>query len=80
MTNDFSCFFLIPHFLGQISMHIPMNALFFHPKKSVVNHEMLRIVHPLYNIGMRKTVRPIEIKLRTNVKFCLKIYSLFEHF
>lgn len=29
MTNDFSCFFLIPHFLGQISMHIPMNALFY---------------------------------------------------
>lgn len=32
MTNDFSCFFLIPHFLGQISMHIPMNALFFYQK------------------------------------------------
>lgn len=32
MTNDFSCFFLIPHFLGQISMHIPMNALFFSQK------------------------------------------------
>lgn len=48
MTNDFSCFFLIPHFLGQISMHIPMNALFFHQKSPVVSHEILQNVHSLY--------------------------------
>ncbi len=48
MTNDFSCFFLIPHFLGQISMHIPMNALFFYQKSPVVSHEILQNVHSLY--------------------------------
>lgn len=56
-----------------------MNTLFFTRKTSVVSYEMRRMFI-LYIIGMRKPVRPIEIKLRTNVKFCLKIYSLFEHF
>ncbi len=69
MTNDFSCFFLIPHFLGQISMHIPMNALFFYQKSPVVSHEILQNVHSFYTC-MRNPKRPIEIKLRTNVKFC----------
>lgn len=73
MTNDFSCFFLIPHFLGQISMHIPMNALFFYQKSPVVSHEILQNVHSLYYTCMRNPKRPIEIKPRTNVKFCIKI-------
>lgn len=67
MTNDFSCFFLIPHFLGQISMHIPMNALFFYQKSPVVSHEILQNVHSLYMYA--KPQQPIEIKLRMNIKF-----------
>lgn len=55
MTNDFSCFFLIPHFLGQISMHIPMNALFFYQKSPVVSHEILQNVHSLYMYAQPQT-------------------------
>lgn len=78
MTNDFSCFFLIPHFLGQISMHIPMNALFFYQKSPVVSHEILQNVHSLYMYAQPQTAD--RDKTENEYKVLFKKSSLFEHF
>ena len=40
----------------------------------------MRRMFILYIIGMRKPVRPIEIKLRTNVKFCFKNHPFLNTF